>query len=231
MRSDIHETSVPGKQRIVRPPSANPADSTAPVATIHALPALPYGVSALDPVISARTVALHHGMHHRGYVDNVNRLIAGTPLAALSLEELILATAGKSEYLAIFNNAAQTWNHNFYWRSLRPGMAVPMAPRLRTAVDQSFGSFEKLRAELAAVASRHFGSGWAWLVQDGPRLRVIATGNADTPLTAGLRPLLVIDVWEHAYYLDYENRRSEHVTAVIDRLIDWQFAADNLRSA
>jgi Fe-Mn family superoxide dismutase len=228
MRSELHESPATGKQRAERPPAANIVPGAAPAATIHGLPALPYAVGALDPVISARTVAIHHGKHHRAYVDNLNRLVMGTPLAALTLEELIVATAGKSEYTAIFNNAAQTWNHNFYWRSLRPGLAPPLDPRLRLLIDQSFGGFAQVKSELAEAATRQFGSGWAWLVQDGSRLRIVATGNADTPMTAGLKPLLAIDVWEHAYYLDYESRRAEHVAAVIDRLLNWQFAADNL---
>lgn len=228
MSAAIHQSPEVARQRTGRPTAPSAADSAGPAATIHGLPPLPYGAGALDPVISARTVAIHHGVHHRGYVDNVNRLVAGTPLAALSLDQLVLATAGKGEYQALFNNAAQAWNHNFYWRSLRPGLAPPMEPRLRALIDQSFGSLAHLKAELSAAASRQFGSGWAWLVQDGPGLRVMATGNADTPIIAGLRPLLVIDVWEHAYYLDYESRRTEHVSSVIDRLLNWQFAADNL---
>ena len=188
----------------------------------------PYGESALDPVISARTIGFHYGKHHKGYVDNLNKLIANTEFADLPLDKIVAATAGKADKVAIFNNAAQTWNHSFYWNSLRPdgGGAPPAA--LKQAIEASFGSLDALKKELATAAMTQFGSGWAWLVGEGGTLKVVKTANADTPLTQGLKPLLTIDVWEHAYYLDYQNRRADYVNAVIDKLLNWGFAADNL---
>ncbi len=197
-------------------------------ATPHVLPPLPYAEGALDPVISANTLRYHHDKHHKGYVDNLNKLIAGTPLAGLSLEKLIAATAGQADKVAIFNNAAQAWNHSFYWRSLHPkgGGAPPAA--LKQRIEAAFGDLAACRKELATAATTQFGSGWAWLVLDAGKLKVVRTGNAETPLTAGMTPLLTIDVWEHAYYLDYQNRRADYVDAVLDKLINWGFAAENL---
>ncbi|WP_295642076.1 superoxide dismutase [uncultured Methylibium sp.] len=194
----------------------------------HELPPLPYAEDALAPVISARTVGLHHGKHQRGYVDTLNKLIAGTPYAEMRLEDIITATAGQADEVPVFNNAAQAWNHDFYWKSLRPdGGGVPPLS-IRPLIEASFESVDACNAMLADAAIKHFGSGWAWLVLERGKLKVITTVNAEVPATRGLRPLLAIDVWEHAYYLDWENRRPEHVRAVIDRLVDWGFAADNL---
>jgi superoxide dismutase, Fe-Mn family len=195
---------------------------------LHVLPALPYAENALDPVVSTTTLGYHYGKHHKGYVDTLNKLIAGTELADLSLEDLIVETAGKSDKVAIFNNAAQTWNHTFYWRSLRPKGGGEPPAALRSRIDASFGSLEACKKELITAATTQFGSGWAWLVLEGDKLKVVKTGNADTPLTKGAKPLLTIDVWEHAYYLDYQNRRVDYVTALLDKLINWGFAADNL---
>ncbi len=193
----------------------------------HALPPLPYADDALAPVISAQTIGVHHGKHHKAYVDNLNKLIAGTDLADAPLEKIIAATAGKADKAAIFNNAAQVWNHTFYWQSMRPqGGAIPAA--LKDKIEASFGGVDAFKKELAAAAVSQFGSGWAWLVADGGKLRIVKTGNADCPLTQGLRPLLTIDVWEHAYYLDYQNRRADYVNAVIEKLLYWEFAAGNL---
>lgn len=202
--------------------------STARAATPVTLPPLPYTDDALQPVISANTMGFHYGKHHRGYVDNLNRLLNGNELAELPLPALIVAAAGRPDRAALFNNAAQTWNHTFYWHSLRPqgGGQPPMA--LRQRMERSFGSVEACRKELVAAALSQFGSGWAWLVQDGANLAVVKTANAETPLTQSLKPLLVIDVWEHAYYLDYQNRRADYANAVVDKLINWGWAADNL---
>ncbi len=179
------------------------------------LPALPYPSDALEPYISARTLATHHGKHHRAYVDKTNALAAD---ARETLEELIVRAAGDASQKTLFNNAAQAWNHAFYWRSLRPkGEKIP-------------SSFSTHAEELKAAAKAHFGSGWAWLVRDGSALRVLSTGNADTPLVHGQVPLLVIDVWEHAYYLDHQERRGEYVDAVVDHLLNWDFAAANLKA-
>ena len=195
---------------------------------LHVLPPLPYAENALDPVISAHTIGFHYGKHHKGYVDTLNKLIAGTELANLSLEKLIAETAGKADEVAIFDNAAQTWNHTFYWRSLRPkgGGEPPVA--LKQKIEASFGTVEACKKELAAAATTEFGSGWAWLVLEAGKLKVVKTDNAETSLTKGVKPLLTIDVWEHAYYLDYQNRRADYVNAVLDKLINWGFAADNL---
>ncbi|HEY3265279.1 MAG TPA: superoxide dismutase [Armatimonadota bacterium] len=194
----------------------------------HVLPALPYADDALAPVISANTIGFHYGKHHKSYIDNLNKLIAGTEFANMPLERIIAKTAGKADKTAVFNNAAQTWNHTFYWRSMRPkGGGEPPAP-LKAMIDASFGSLDACKKELAAAALTQFGSGWAWLVLDGTKLKVLKTANADSPLTAGVKPLLTIDVWEHAYYLDHQNRRADYVSGVLDGLLNWDFAAANL---
>jgi Fe-Mn family superoxide dismutase len=195
---------------------------------LHVLPPLPYAEHALDPVISARTIGFHYDKHHKGYVDTLNKLIAGTPLATLSLEELIAETAGKADKVAIFNNAAQAWNHTFYWRSLRPKGGGEPPAALKQRIEASFGNLDACKKELAMAATTQFGSGWAWLVLEADKLKVVKTGNAETPLIKGAKPLLTIDVWEHAYYLDYQNRRADYVNAVLDKLINWGFVADNL---
>lgn len=194
----------------------------------HSLPALPYALNALDPVLSADTLGYHHGKHHKAYVDNLNRLVTGTELTGLSLEQVIAATAGKAAQAAVFNNAAQVWNHNFYWQSLRPQGGGEPPAELRRHIEASFGSLAACKKELAAAALSQFGSGWAWLAADGDRLKVIKTGNAELPVTLGLKPLLAIDVWEHAYYLDYQNRRADYVNAVLDKLVNWEFALQKL---
>ena len=197
-------------------------------ASVHILPPLPYAQNALDPVISANTISFHYGKHHKAYFDNLNKLIVGTEFADLSLEKIITETAGKAEKIAIFNNAAQTWNHTFYWSSMRPkGGGEPPAV-LKKKIETSFGSVDACKKELVTAATTQFGSGWAWLVLDGEVLKVVKTSNADVPLTKGMKPLLNIDVWEHAYYLDYQNRRADYLNVVIDKLINWGFAADNL---
>lgn len=185
-----------------------------------ALPALPYRLHALEPFISAATLATHHGKHHRAYVEKTNTLAAGLDG---SLEQLVVRSAGDASRQALFNNAAQAWNHAFYWRSLRPKGGTPPRGALANPV---------LRENLRTAAKGHFGSGWAWLVLERGELRVLATGNADTPIAHGLVPLLAIDVWEHAYYLDHQERRAAYVDAVVDHLLNWDFAAENLaRSA
>jgi Fe-Mn family superoxide dismutase len=192
-----------------------------------ALPALPYADTALAPVISAQTIGFHYGKHHKGYVDNLNKLIQGTDLADASLEQIVKATAGAADKTAIFNNAAQVWNHTFYWNSLNPAGGAPSG-KLAVAIETGFGGLDGLKKALKDAAVGQFGSGWAWLVVDAEgKLKVVKTGNADTPLTQGLKPLLTVDVWEHAYYLDYQNRRADYVQAVLDKLLNWNFAAQN----
>jgi Fe-Mn family superoxide dismutase len=195
---------------------------------LRVLPPPPYGQDALSPIISANTFGVHYGKHHKGYFDNLNKLIATTELANHSLENIIAESAGRVDKVAIFNNAAQTWNHTFYWRSLRPQGGGEPPAALKQIIDASFGSVDACKKALATVATTQFGSGWAWLVLEADKLKVVGTANAETPLTMGVRPLLTIDVWEHAYYLDYQNRRADYVNAVLDKLINWGFAADNL---
>jgi Fe-Mn family superoxide dismutase len=195
---------------------------------VHVLPPLPYAENALDPVISARTIGFHYGKHHKGYVETLNKLIAGTPLETCSLEKLIAETARKADKIAIFNNAAQTWNHNFYWSSLRPKGGGEPPAALKQRIEASFGTLDACKKELAKAATTEFGSGWAWLVLEADKLKVVKTDNAETYLMKGAKPLLTIDVWEHAYYLDYQNRRADYVNTVLDKLINWGFAADNL---
>lgn len=197
-------------------------------AMVHTLPPLPYADSALAPVISANTIGYHYGKHHKGYVDNLNKLIAGTGYAEMSLEKIVMDSAGKPDNAAIFNNAAQIWNHTFYWRSLSPKGGGEPPAALKQKIEAAFGSTEACRKEFAAAAMTQFGSGWAWLVLEGGKLRIVKTANAEVPLTKGMKPLLTIDVWEHAYYLDYQNRRADYVNAVLDKLINWGFAAENL---
>jgi Fe-Mn family superoxide dismutase len=194
----------------------------------HALPRLPFADNALAPVISTLTLGIHHGKHHKGYVDALNKLIVGTAFEDMTLEQTIAATAGQDGQSAIFNNAAQAWNHSFYWHSLKPGGGGEPPASIRDLIELSFDSVQACRAAIASAAIKHFGSGWIWLVLESGRLKVVDTANAERPSTPRHKPLLVIDVWEHAYYLDYQNRRADYVAALLDRLINWGFAADNL---
>lgn len=197
------------------------------------LPTLPYAQDALAPVISAQTVGYHYGKHHQGYVNTFNKLVPGTPFAGKSLEEIICRTAGKVEHAALFNNAAQVWNHTFYWQSLMPvGKDRSISASLTAAINKSFGSVGACNKALADAALTQFGSGWAWLVAEKGAVKVVKTPNAETPLThSGVTPLLTIDVWEHAYYLDWQNRRADYVKAVLDRLMNWTFASENFATA
>jgi Fe-Mn family superoxide dismutase len=200
-----------------------------PAAAPFALDPLPYAENALEPHISARTLGFHYGKHHRGYVDNLNKLIAGTPLAGRSLEEIVAETAGKPDKTAVFNNAAQVWNHDFFWRSMRPGGGGAPAGALLAAIEKSFGSFDEFKKAFAAAGTGQFGSGWVWLVQDGGGLEIVATSNADTPAARGRNALLTCDVWEHAYYLDYQNRRKDFVEVFLEHLANWEFAASRMK--
>ncbi len=198
------------------------------MSNVHVLPALPFADNALDPVISANTLSFHYGKHHKTYVDNLNKLVTGTELADLSLEQVIAASSGRADKVGVFNNAAQIWNHTFYWNSLTPKGGGEPPAALKQKIEADFGTVEACKQELVAAATTQFGSGWAWLVQDGGKLKVVKTANANVPSTEGMKPLLVIDVWEHAYYLDYQNRRVDYVNATIDKLINWGFAEKNL---
>jgi superoxide dismutase, Fe-Mn family len=192
------------------------------------LPRLPFPYDALEPHISRATLQVHHDKHHQAYVDNVRILAKKVRMADQPLERIILETVGQTSHRALFNNAAQAWNHAFYWRSLKPngGGAPDGEIGRRIAID--FGGHEAFAEQLRAAATGQFGSGWAWLLLDGKTLKVTQTANADTPLAHGQTPLLTIDVWEHAYYLDYQNRRAEYASAVIAHLLNWDFANRNL---
>lgn len=199
------------------------------------LPNLPYPYEALEPVISAQTLRTHHGKHHRAYVDKVNALVRGTDLVGRALEAIVIESArraaGNPTMTALFNNAAQAWNHAFYWNSLRTqggrGPQGPLGARMRTA----FGDATSFAEAFKSAATGHFGSGWAWLVLDGAALKIVTTSNADTPIVRGQVPLLVIDVWEHAYYLDHQERRAAYVAGVVDHLLNWEFARHNFERA
>ncbi len=192
------------------------------------LPPLPYAEDALAPHISAQTLSFHYGKHHKGYVDKLNELTASTDLAGKALEEVVKMASADSAKTPIFNAAAQVWNHTFYWKSLKPGGGGSPSGKLLETVQRDFGGLDKLKQELADAANTQFGSGWAWLVSEGGKLKVVKTPNADNPLLRGQKPLLTIDVWEHAYYLDYQNRRKDYVAAVLEHLMNWDFAAGNL---
>jgi superoxide dismutase, Fe-Mn family len=210
-------------------PATGPATSSGSPA--FTLPALPYALEALEPSISARTMGFHHGKHHQTYVDNLNKLVAGTPWAAgMPLEKVVVESAGQSDNAAVFNNAAQAWNHDFFWKSLRPGGGgVLPAGRLLDSIVKSFGGFDGFKKTFLDAALAQFGSGWVWLVQEGAALKIVKTSNADTPLVHKQTALLTCDVWEHAYYLDYQNRRKDFVQAFLDHLANWEFAASQLK--
>ena len=191
------------------------------------LPPLPYPENALEPHISGRTLSFHYGKHHQGYVNNTNRLLDGTDMAGLPLEELVKKAAGLKDK-ALFNNAAQAWNHAFYWQGMKPRGGGKPGGKLMERLEKAFGSFEGFRKALTGAATGQFGSGWAWLVLEGNSLKVTNTLNADTPLAHGQKPLLTVDVWEHAYYLDYQNRRGDYVNAFLDHLVNWNFVSESL---
>jgi Fe-Mn family superoxide dismutase len=195
------------------------------------LPPLPYPENALAPVISANTLSFHYGKHHKAYLDNLNKMIAGTEYEGATLEKIITDTAGKADKAGIFNNAAQTWNHTFYWNSLKPAGGGKPIGRVAQMIESDLGGYEQFKKDFAQAGVTQFGSGWAWLVAEGGKLKIVKTGNADNPLTKGQAPILTLDVWEHAYYLDYQNRRPDHLGAAIDGLLNWGFANDNLAKA
>jgi len=192
------------------------------------LPPLPYADNALEPHYSANTFSFHHKKHHNAYVTKANELVAGTPLDKASVEEAI-AEAHKAGNQGLFNQVAQIWNHTFFWSSMAPNGGGAASGDIADAIKADFGSTEELVAAFKASAIGNFGSGWTWLVQDGGKLKVVNTSNAGTPLTAGQKPILTVDVWEHAYYLDYQNRRPDFVQAFWDSLVNWDFANANLK--
>ena len=192
------------------------------------LPSLPYPENALAPVISPNTLSFHYGKHHKAYVDNLNKMVAGTEFEGATLEKIITDTAGKADKAGIFNNGAQVWNHTFYWNSLKPKGGGKPTGRVAQMIDSDLGGFEQFKKDFAQAGVTQFGSGWAWLALEGGKLKIVKTGNADNPLTKGQTPVLTLDVWEHAYYLDYQNRRPDHLNACIDQLLNWDFANANL---
>ncbi len=192
------------------------------------LPPLPWSSDALEPHISAKTMSFHYGKHHMAYVNKLNAAIESSPLAERSLEQIITETANDASKAGIFNNAAQVWNHTFFWRSMKPGGGGDPSGELAERIDASFGGIDAFKEEFATKAATLFGSGWTWLVENEGSLEIVQTTNAGNPMTEGKTPLLTLDVWEHAYYLDYQNRRPDFIKTYLDELIDWDFAAQNL---
>ncbi|MGF1641782.1 MAG: superoxide dismutase [Rhodospirillales bacterium] len=195
------------------------------------LPPLPYARDALQPHISGNTLDFHHGKHHNAYVVNLNNLTKETPLASKGLEEVIRAAAGDPAKAGVFNNAAQVWNHTFYWHCMKPGGGGQPTGDLATAIRSAFGSLDKFKEEFKNACVTQFGSGWGWLVSEKGALKITKTSNADTPMVHGQTALLTCDVWEHAYYLDYQNRRPDYVQTFLDHLVNWDFVAANLAKA
>ena len=197
------------------------------MASPFSLSPLPWADNALEPAISARTISFHYNKHHKAYVNALNGLVEGTPYAALKLEEIVHKAAADAAAKKIFNNAGQVWNHDFYWRSLSPKASAPQG-NLARAIERDFGSVAKLSEALAEAGKTQFGSGWAWLVSIAGKLSVVNTPNAESPMAQGVNCLLTVDVWEHAYYLDYQNERPRYLETVLAKLLNWSFAAGNL---
>jgi Fe-Mn family superoxide dismutase len=198
------------------------------VAMAFELPPLPYPKNALEPHMSAQTFDFHYGRHHQAYVTNLNNLVKDSPMESQPLEELIKASYNDSSKTGVFNNSAQVWNHTFFWNSMKPNGGGSPTGNLAAAITRDCGGLDKLKEQFKAAAVGQFGSGWAWLVSDKGQLKIVATANAVTPLAMGQTALLTCDVWEHAYYLDYQNRRPDFVQAFLDHLVNWDFAAQNL---
>lgn len=192
------------------------------------LPPLPYDQKALEPYITGNTLSFHYGKHHKAYVDKTNELVANTPLAGASLEDIIKEASKDSSKQVLFNNAAQVWNHTFYWNSMKPGGGGDPKGDLAKKISADFGSYDDFKKAFKEAGTTQFGSGWAWLVLDGAKLKVIKTPNADLPMAHNQKALLTMDVWEHAYYLDYQNRRPDYITTFLDKLVNWDFVAKNL---
>jgi superoxide dismutase, Fe-Mn family len=195
------------------------------------LPNLPYAGDALEPYISAGTMALHHGKHHKSYIDMLNILLDGDALAELQLPEVIQESHGFAARHTIFNNAAQSWNHDFFWKSMKPGGGGPPDGDLKVLIEHDIGDAKAFAAAFDKAASKHFGSGWVWLVVTDGVVAIVTTHDADLPVIHGRTPLLCCDLWEHAYYVDYQNRRADFVTAFLDHLANWDFANANLAAA
>ena len=192
------------------------------------LPDLPYGTNDLTPHISQNTLNFHYGKHHNAYVVNLNKLIEGTELAGKSLENIIIETANDASKAGIFNNAAQVWNHTFYWQSMKPGGGGLPSGKIAEKIQADFGGYDKFAEQFKNAGLTQFGSGWAWLVLNNDKLEIVKTSNADTPLAHGMKPLMTVDVWEHAYYLDYQNRRADYLDTFLAKLINWEFVNSQL---
>ena len=192
------------------------------------LPPLPYAKDALAPAISSNTLDFHHGKHHNAYVTNLNNLVEGKKYASMSLEEVI-QESWQAKDAGVFNNSAQIWNHTFYWNSMAPNGGGKPTGDIASMIDKDFGSYDKFAEEFKAAGATQFGSGWAWLVLDGGSLKVTKTPNAELPMTSGQTALLTMDVWEHAYYLDYQNKRPDYIGTFLDKLVNWDFANQNLK--
>jgi Fe-Mn family superoxide dismutase len=192
------------------------------------LPDLPFAKNALEPHISERTLEFHYGKHHQAYVTNGNNMIAGTEFENLPVEDIIKKTAGNKDKAGIFNNAAQVWNHSFYWKCMKANGGGKPAGKIADKIKADFGSYEQFLDEFKKAGATQFGSGWAWLVLDNDTLKVVKTANAENPITKNLKPLLVVDVWEHAYYLDFQNRRPDYLTTFVDKLVNWDFVNSQL---
>jgi Fe-Mn family superoxide dismutase len=225
---------------LLRPSNAQPKEDHMPATALKmketsmpfTLPDLPYAYEALEPYTSANTLRFHHDKHHAAYVKTLNELVGGTDMANLPLEEVIKKAAADKDKAKLFNNAGQVWNHNFFWQCMTPknGGGEPKGA-IKQRIEKDLGGFEQFKKDFKEAAVTQFGSGWAWLVADGGKLAIMKTGNADTPLVHGKKALLTVDVWEHAYYLDYQNRRPDFVTAFIDHLINWDFVEKNLAAS
>ena len=190
----------------------------------HVLPPLPYAADALEPHISSNTLSFHHGKHHQTYVTNLNNLIPNTPFATQSLEDIITGSASQPQYTGIFNNAAQIWNHTFYWNCLKPQGGGAPTGEIAKLIDRDLGGYDKFKADFKQAATTQFGSGWAWLVIENDHLKITKTGNADLPMIHDQKAILTCDVWEHAYYLDHQNRRADYVDVFLNHLVNWDFA-------
>ncbi len=195
-----------------------------------ALPALPYKMNALEPLISENTFNFHYGKHHQAYVNNLNNLVKDNEMSAMTLDEIIKLSKTDPSKAGVFNNAAQVWNHTFYWHSMRPQGGGEPKGKLREQIEKDFGGFEQFKEQFKQAGATQFGSGWAWLILEDGKLKVTKTGNADLPLAKGQLPILTVDVWEHAYYLDYQNRRPDYLGIFLENLANWEFAENNFNS-
>lgn len=198
---------------------------------MHNLPQLPYEMTALEPFISQKTLSFHYEKHHQTYVDNLNKLIQETEFENASLENIIQQSYGHKNWIGIFNNAAQVWNHNFYWHCLVSAKKSHMPDALKQELEKTFGSIENFFQEFKLACLTQFGSGWAWLVLEDNTLKITKTGNADLPMVHGQKALLTCDVWEHAYYLDYQNKRADYVDAILKNIINWNFVWEQFQSS